>query len=156
DQIDVEVVDHQEQARLGSRVEQGQRGGEGQERRRDVEARGQPIAGQRCQHRHGDERHDQYRGQDIGAGSAHRASPRNGWRWWTSTAARRPRMRTRNAPNTMNATSTERATLSSTTSGMPRTPTAARIRPFSIDMKPMTWAMALRRVIIMSRPSRTT
>ena len=47
---------------------------------------------------------------------------------------------------TMNATSTENATLISTISGMPRAPAAARIRPFSIDMKPITWVTALRRV----------
>ncbi len=50
----------------------------------------------------------------------------------------------------------EKATLISTTSGMPRAPVAARIRPFSSDMKPTTWLTALRRVTIMSSPSSTT
>jgi len=39
---------------------------------------------------------------------------------------------------------------------MPATPTAARISPFSSDMKPITWVSALRRVIIISRPISTT
>ena len=59
-------------------------------------------------------------------------------------------------PITISATRTEKATLISTTSGMPLAPVAARIRPFSIDMKPITWLTALRREIIISRPSRMT
>ena len=62
-------------------------------------------------------------------------------------------MRNRNTPITMKATRTENATLISTTSGMPLAAVAARIRPFSIDMKPTIWLTALRRVTIMSRPS---
>ncbi len=57
---------------------------------------------------------------------------------------------------TMKAIRTEKATLISTTSGMPLAPVAARIRPFSSDMKPTTWLTALRRVTIISRPSSTT
>jgi hypothetical protein len=45
--------------------------------------------------------------------------------------------------------------LSSTTSGMPLTPTAARMSPFSKDMNPTTWLTAFRRVIIIRRPSST-
>ncbi len=56
----------------------------------------------------------------------------------------------------MNATRTEKATLISTTSGIPLAPVPARISPFSIDMKPTTWLTALRRVTIMSRPSSST
>ena len=47
----------------------------------------------------------------------------------------------------------EKATLISTTSGMPLAPVAARMSPFSIDMKPIIWLTALRREIIISRPS---
>ena len=57
---------------------------------------------------------------------------------------------------TMNATSTEKATEISTTSGMPLAPVAARMRPFSRLMKPMIWLMAFCRVTIISRPSRMT
>ncbi len=57
---------------------------------------------------------------------------------------------------TMKAIRIEKATLISTTSGMPLAPVAARIRPFSSDMKPTTWLTALRRVTIISRPSSTT
>ncbi len=57
---------------------------------------------------------------------------------------------------TMKAISTEKATLISTTSGMPLAPVAASTRPFSSDMKPMTWLTALRRVTMISMPSSTT
>ena len=50
----------------------------------------------------------------------------------------------------------EKATEISTTNGMPRDPVAARISPFSSDMKPTIWVTALRRVIIISKPSRIT
>lgn len=56
----------------------------------------------------------------------------------------------------MKATITSKAMPSSTTSGIPLTPTAARITPFSSDMKPITWVTALRRVIMTRRPSSTT
>ena len=59
-------------------------------------------------------------------------------------------------PTTISAIRIEKATLISTTSGMPFAPVAARIRPFSSDMKPTTWLTALLRVTIISRPSRTT
>ena len=48
-----------------------------------------------------------------------------------------------NTPNTMKAMRTEKATDTSTTSGMPRAPVAARMSPFSSDMKPITWVTAL-------------
>ena len=49
----------------------------------------------------------------------------------------------KNTPNSTMATSTSKATPSSTTSGMPPVAeTAARNSPFSIDMKPSTWATA--------------
>ena len=63
-------------------------------------------------------------------------------------------MRNTKTANTNSAISTEKATLTSTTSGMPRAPVAARIRPFSIDMKPTTCVTALRRTIIIRKPSR--
>ena len=50
----------------------------------------------------------------------------------------------------------EKATLISTTSGMPLAPAAASTRPFSSDMKPIIWLTALRRVTIMSSPSNST
>ena len=59
-------------------------------------------------------------------------------------------------PITMKAIRIEKATLISTTSGMPLAPVAASTRPFSSDMKPTTWLTALRRVTIISRPSSTT
>ena len=57
---------------------------------------------------------------------------------------------------TMKAIRIEKATLISTTSGMPLAPVAASTSPFSSDMKPTTWLTALRRVTIISRPSSTT
>ncbi len=57
---------------------------------------------------------------------------------------------------TVKATSTEKATEISTTSGMPFAPAAARISPFSSDMKPTTMLTALRLTTIISMPSSTT
>ena len=56
----------------------------------------------------------------------------------------------------MKAIRIENATENSTTSGMPLAPVAASTRPFSSDMKPMICVTALRRVIIIKRPSRMT
>src|ERR1022692_88153 len=67
-----------------------------------------------------------------------------------STESKRSRMRNRKIPITISATRIEKATLISTTSGMPLAPVAARMRPFSIDMKPITWPTALRRDTIIS------
>ena len=52
-------------------------------------------------------------------------------------------------PMTMKAISTEKATLISTTSGMPLAPVAAKTRPFSNDMKPITWLVALSMVVML-------
>ena len=65
-------------------------------------------------------------------------------------------IRNRKIPITINAMRIEKATLISTTSGIPFAPVAARISPFSIDMKPITWPTALRRDTIISRPRRMT
>ena len=59
-------------------------------------------------------------------------------------------------PPTTSSIITSAAVDSSTTSGMPATPTAARISPFSMVISPTTCRMALRRVIIISMPSSTT
>ena len=56
----------------------------------------------------------------------------------------------------MKAIRIEKATLISTTSGMPLAPVAASTSPFSSDMKPTTWPTALRRVTIIRSPSSTT
>ena len=53
------------------------------------------------------------------------------------------RMRNRKMPMTISAMMMENATLISTTSGMPLAAVAARISPFSIDMKPMIWLTQL-------------
>ena len=55
-------------------------------------------------------------------------------------------------PITMKAIRMEKATLISTTNGMPLAPVAASTRPFSSDMKPTTWLTALRRVTIRRSP----
>ena len=59
-------------------------------------------------------------------------------------------------PITMKAMRMEKATLISTTSGIPLAPVAASTSPFSSDMKPTIWLTALRRVTMISRPSSTT
>ena len=68
-----------------------------------------------------------------------------------SSVSKRSRMRKKKTPKTMKATSTEKATLDLDHQRHARTPTAARIRPFSSDMKPTTWVTALRRVIIIEQ-----
>ena len=73
-----------------------------------------------------------------------------------SIVSNRSLMRKRKTPITTSATSTEKATEISTTSGMPLAPAAARISPFSSDMKPTTIDTALRRTTIISIPSSTT
>ena len=65
-------------------------------------------------------------------------------------------MRNRKTPITTSATSTEKATEISTTSGMPLAPVAARMSPFSSDMKPTTIETAFRLTTIISMPSSTT
>jgi hypothetical protein len=45
-------------------------------------------------------------------------------------------------PMTMKATRMEKATLISTINGIPLAAVAARMRPFSTDMKPITWVTA--------------
>jgi hypothetical protein len=70
--------------------------------------------------------------------------------------SKRSRVRNRNIPMTMKAMRTEKATLISTTSGIPLAPVAARIRPFSTDMNPTAMLTALPRVTIIKRPSSTT
>src|SRR5690606_6198996 len=60
-------------------------------------------------------------------------------------------------PNRTMATRTSKAIPSSTTSGMPPVAdTAARNRPFSMDMKPMTWLTACWRNTIINTPMSTT
>jgi len=60
-------------------------------------------------------------------------------------------------PKSTAATSTSKATPSSTTSGIPWVEeTAARKRPFSMDMKPSTWATTWRRAMSIHMPSSTT
>src|SRR5262249_42188486 len=160
DQHDVEIIDKQEGTGRRPFEEHGHSGQQRSKRDQHIEARAQPIAGQQRQY-HGAGRGDhQERAQRIECsiehGLAHRRSPRKASSAPTSTESKRSRMRNRNTPMTMNATSTEKATLISTTSGMPLAPVAARIMPFSSDMNPTTWLTALRRVTIIKRPSNTT
>src|SRR6185437_11118546 len=149
----VEVV-HQK-IRPGARLHEKHRhcGGEGQKRGYDIEARSHPIAGERREQRRRRGRDQQHAGERI---EGHRRSPRKSSSARTSTVSKRSRMRNKKMPMTMKAMRIENATLISTTSGMPLAPVAASTRPFSSDMKPMTWLTALRRVTIISRPSNTT
>src|SRR5690606_21393728 len=140
---------------LGTADDEKRGGGdEGEQARHDVEPRGEPVAGQRREQRGGDRRDDE-NGLD-GSERGHGRSPRLSSSSLTSTESKRSRMRKRKTPITISATSTEKATEISTTSGMPLAPVAARMRPFSIDMKPTIWLTALRRVTIMRSPSSTT
>ena len=149
----VEIVNVEIGAGLRADEEQRERDQESGEGGEHVEARGQPVTGQRRQQARRQRRNEQDCGQRV---EPHQRSPRkrsSACRW---TVSKRSRMRNRNIPITMKAIRIEKATLISTTSGMPRAPVAASTRPFSSDMKPTTWLTALRRVTIISRPSRTT
>src|ERR1019366_9603118 len=148
----VEVI-HQ-QIGPGGRLhhEQRHRGRETEECRHHIEPRGHPKAGKRGEQggRHG--RNQQNAGERVD----HCRSPRKRSSACTSTVSKRSLIRNRKMPITMKAISTEKAMLISTTSGMPLAPVAASTKPFSSDMKPITWLTALRRVTIINRPSSTT
>ena len=139
----------------GRSEEQRQRGEEGQQRGQHVEPRRQPIARQQRQQRRRDRGISEY-GRQRRSKRHHCRSPRKRSSAWMSTVSKRSRMRNRKMPMTMKAIRIEKATLISTTNGMPLAPVAASTRPFSSDMKPTTWLTALRRVTIISRPSSTT
>src|SRR5262249_19226927 len=151
----VEVIHQQIRGRPRAAEEQRDRGEEGQERCDHIERRRQAVSRQhhqqRCRQRgnreDGGERFEQ---------TCHPRSPRKRSSACKSTVSKRSRMRNRKMPITMKAIRIEKATLISTTSGMPLAPVAASTSPFSSDMKPTTWLTALRRVTIMRRPSSTT
>src|SRR5882724_4899598 len=149
----VEIVNVQIGARLWPHEQERQRDQEGRERSKHVEPRGRPVAGQRGHERGGERRNQQYGCDGV---EAHRRSPRKRSSAWRSTVSKRSRMRNRKIPITMKAIRIEKATLISTTSGMPLAPVAASTSPFSSDMKPTTWPTALRRVTIIRSPSSTT
>src|SRR5580700_10131430 len=149
----VEVVDKEIGSGLRPRDEQRYRRREGGECRQNVEARRDPVSRQQRQQRCREHRGQQYGGKRI---EHHRRSPRKRSSACKSTVSKRSRIRNRKMPMTMKAIRIEKATLISTTSGMPLAPVAARTRPFSSDMKPTTWLTALRRVTIIRRPSSTT
>src|SRR5262249_10384787 len=155
DEIDVEIVDDQDVAAV-ARVQQQRRAGhEGQPCRQHVDDGAEPVARDQRQQHHGDGRDR----QDSVQRQYHRRPPRSPRNWssaLTSTVSKRSRMRNTKTPNTMKAIRIENATENSTTSGMPLAPVAASTRPFSSDIKPTIWVTALRRVIIISRPSRMT
>src|SRR4029077_13178754 len=98
-----------------------------QRRRRDVEPRRRPITRQYGQQRGGEGGNQEHAGQRI---ERHRRSPRKRSSASRSTVSKRSRMRNRKIPITMKAMRTEKATLISTTSGMPLAPVAASTRPF--------------------------
>src|SRR6266576_1676116 len=157
DEDDVQVVD--QHVRPGLRPfdhEQRQRGQKCQQTRNDIQPRRQPVAGQHGQQRRRADRNQQDGCHGVKERYAHRCSPRKSSSAETSTESKRSRIRNRKMPMTMNAIRIEKATLISTTSGMPLAPVAAGISPFSSDMKPTTWLTALRRVTMTRSPSSTT
>src|SRR6266436_1820816 len=157
DEDDVEVVDQHVRARLRPfDHEQRKRGEKRRQARHDVQPCRQPVAGQRGQQRRRPDWNQQDSRNGIEGMRAHRHSPRASSSAETSTESKRSRIRNRKMPMTMNAIRIENATLISTTSGMPLAPVAARISPFSSDMKPTTWLTALRRVTMTRSPSSTT
>src|SRR5271166_4417798 len=155
DEDDVEVVDENVGVRRRRDDQQGGRREEGDEGGTDVERGGEPIGRQSGEQRRGRRR----QGENDQSGvrrSSHRRSPRNRSSACASTVSNRSLMRNRKTPITTSATSTEKATEISTTSGMPLAPVAARMSPFSSDMKPTTIETAFRLTTIISMPSSTT
>src|SRR5205807_3875384 len=155
DQIDVEIVDEQHVGAHTVDEQQRKPGRETQPAGHDVDRGAPAIVRDQRQHQCRDERDQQDRVDRRDHDSSPR-SPRNRSSALTSTVSKRSRMRNTNTPNTMKAIRIENATENSTTSGMPLAPVAASTSPFSSDMKPTIWVTALRRVIIISRPSRIT
>src|SRR5208283_1051508 len=161
DEDDVQVVDQNVRASRGFPNEQRQSGEKREESRSDVQASRQAIPRQNRQHGGSHHRNDQQESNAADGDGVHHCpprywSPRSRSRASRSTVSNRSRIRNRKIPITIKAIRTEKATLISTTSGMPLAPVAARMRPFSSDMKPITWPTALRRDTIISRPRRMT
>src|SRR6185369_15406740 len=156
DKHHVHVVDDKERAGFGAKEKQRQRSQEREQRSQCVELAGEAIVGKQRQQRRACDRHQQHRVDQQRAQIVHAWPPRKRSSACTSMVSKRSRMRNRKMPTTISAMMIENATLISTTSGMPLAAVAARIRPFSIDMKPMIWLTALRREIIIRRPSRIT
>src|ERR1700720_539278 len=152
---DVQFIDLRELAWCRPMHEQKKRGKEGDEARDNVQPRRPTIVRDQRQHACRDERNEQHKPDRIEGHRAHRRSRRTRSSARISTLSNRSRIRKRKIPITMKAISTEKATLISTTSGMPFAPVAARTSPFSSDMKPITWLTALRRDTIIRRPSST-
>src|SRR3984957_14753867 len=157
DEDDVEVVDKEIGARRGMRGEEKRRGEEQcQPGGDDIKARRETVPRQDRKDCRRAQRDEQHRIDEPESRGDHRRSPRNWSSACRSTVSKRSRIRKRKMPMTMKAMRMEKATLISTTSGMPRAPVAASTRPFSSDMKPTTWPTALRRVTMRRRPSNTT
>src|ERR1051326_8452125 len=155
DENDVEIVDLKKAGGGGPLDQQQQRRSEGQQARQHVPPRCPPVPRQQGEHAAGGEGNQQDQSDRADGNRAHRRSPRKLSSASSSTLSNRSRMRNRKMTITMKAISTEKATLISTTSGMPLAPVAARTSPFSSDMKPITWPTALRRETIIRSPSRT-
>src|SRR5262249_17947420 len=126
-----------QQVRARHRLDDKQRhgGGQGEKTRQHIEPRGQLIARQRSEQARRGGRYQKDAGECV---DRPRFSPRKRSMACISTVSKRSRMRNRKMPMTMKAISTEKATLISTTSGMPLAPVAASTRPFSSDMNPIT------------------
>ena len=154
DEDAVEIVNQQVRTGLRPLPEHRQRRKEGRERREHVELRGDPVPRQQRKDRRGESRNKQHREPARSVDSF--AFSAEAVQRLMSTLSKRSRIRNRKMPMTMKAMRIEKATLISTTSGMPLAPVAASTRPFSSDMNPTTWLTALRRVTIISRPSSTT
>src|SRR4029077_6078454 len=149
-------VDQQIAAGRGTLEKQRKRRGEAQKRCQYVQCGREAVRRHESEQPRRDGGDQQYGRHCVEAERHHRRSPRKRSSAWTSTVSKRSRMRNRKIPITMKAIRIENAIEISTTSGMPLAPVAASTRPFSSDMKPMTWLTALRRVTIISRPRNTT
>src|SRR5512135_377408 len=125
DEDDVEVINEKVGAWLCVHEKQQDRGQEREKAGHHIQSRRQPVTG-----KHGERGGRKCRDGQHQRGAVeeplHRRSPRKRSSACTSTESKRSRMRNRKMPMTIKAINTEKATLISTTRGIPLAPVAAR------------------------------
>src|SRR6185437_14624846 len=125
DEHHVEVVGEQEVGGRRPVPEQEQGEKEYDEAGRDIQPRRPAVIAHAGKHGGAQERGEKQGADRVERESAHRRSPRKRSSACISTVSNRSRMRNRKMPMTMKAIRTEKATLISTTRGIPRAPVPA-------------------------------
>src|SRR5262249_33787694 len=125
---DIEIVDQEIIIGHGRLHKQPKREEKRRQTGEHIEPRREPIAGDNRENRGRRRRNKEHRHERVE--HRHGCSPRKRSSVCTSTLSKRSRMRNRKMPMTMNAIRMEKATLISTTKGIPLAPVAARMSPF--------------------------